>query len=403
MHPADLKASIPPERLPICMVVYSYYPADPRVRREAEALQATGKQVDVICLKGVSENKEEVVSGVRVYRLPVTRSRAGKLKYLWEYASFILAAFSRLNILHCRNRYKIVHVHNMPDILVFSAILPKLTGTRIILDLHDPMPEVFMAKYAVDRTHGLIRVLSFLEQTSIKFSDFVLTPNKAFYELFIARGCPAEKIQIIMNSPQEDVFAAQGVSRKTRKRSGKQFVLMYHGTIVERNGLDTALRAAALISPQVPGLKFHVYGEGDYLGRFLDLVRELQLEKIIEYHGHVPLEQIAEAIRSIDVGIIPNKSNPFNNINFPTRIFEYLSMGKMVIAPRTRGIADYFAAEALNFFEPGNVEDLARVIMDIYSHPEEQKEKLHKGMMVYKAHRWALEKGKLISIVDTLL
>jgi hypothetical protein len=43
-------------------------------------------------------------------------------------------------------RYNLVHVHNMPDVLVFEAFIPRVCGARVILDLHDPMPEL-MIKY----------------------------------------------------------------------------------------------------------------------------------------------------------------------------------------------------------------------------------------------------------------
>jgi len=190
----------------VCMVAYSYYPADPRVRREAEALVDEGMLVNIICLRNGSEPKQEVVNGVEVYRLPINRKRGGKLSYLLEYACFIMMSFFTLSILYKRKRYNIIHVHNMPDILVFSALLPKLCGSKVILDLHDPMPEVYMAKFKINNQHPVIRLLRFGQRSSIKFSDLVLTVNKACRGLFISHGCPGSKIHVVMNTPQESIF-----------------------------------------------------------------------------------------------------------------------------------------------------------------------------------------------------
>ena len=66
------------------------------------------------------------------------------------------------------------------------------------------------------------------------------------------------------------------------------------------------------------------------------------LDKFIEYRGSCRLERIVEAIASCDVGVIPNHKNIFTELNTPTRIFECLALGKPVIAPRARGIQDYF-------------------------------------------------------------
>ena len=76
--------------------------------------------------------------------------------------------------------------------------------------------------------------------------------------------------------------------------------------------------------------------------------------------GPKRLEELVREIEACDVGVIPNQRNPFTDINTPTRIFEYLALGKPVIAPRTPGIQDYFDPESLFFFEAGDAGDLAR-------------------------------------------
>lgn len=386
------------------MIVFAYYPADPRPRREAEALVKTGSTVDMICLRGPQEKAREVVNGVTVYRLPLRRKRGGKLRYLWQYSYFIFLAFWLVTTLHIRKRYDIVHAHNMPDILVFSLSVPRLSGARVILDLHDPMPEVFIAKYGLAPSHAAIRILCALEKVSIRFAHLILTPNKAFRDLFVARGCPSGKIHIIMNSPDTSVFRPEvAVCGRETPRRHNGFAMMYHGTIVERHGLDTAVRAIAKIKNAIPDLVFHVYGDGEFATSFLALVDELDLNKSVQYHGLVPLEDIAEAIRHIDLGIIPNKLSPFTQINMPTRIFEYLCMGKPVVAPRTKGIRDYFDSSELAFFEPGDADDLAGVILDIYRDPEKRLRMLERGIAVYRKHSWELEAAHLTSLTKRLL
>lgn len=387
----------------ICMLVFSYYPSDPRVRREAEALVEAGMTVDVICLKGTAEPRKEVVNGVSVLRLPLQRKRAGKLRYIWEYFCFILLTFFYLSVLSIRKRYNLVHVHNMPDILVFSAIIPRIAGAKLILDLHDPMPEVYMTKYSIDASHPVIQLLIFLEKCSIRFSSLVLTPNVAFRNLFISRRCPDSKIHVVMNLPDESIFCAKN-SRfdKSNQHDSNKFVIMYHGTIVERHGLDTALFSINNVRKSIPGLEFHVYGEGDFVNRFIELVDKLNLDNIVKYHGHVSQETIAASIESIDVGLIPNKKTPFTYINLPTRIFEYLCMGKPVIAPVTRGILDYFDEDSLHFFEPGNAESLENALLDVYSNLSKSRAVLERGISIYKKHRWEIEKQHFVKLVKNL-
>ncbi|HOX05456.1 MAG TPA: glycosyltransferase family 4 protein [Planctomycetota bacterium] len=385
-----------------CMVVFSHYPADPRVRREAEALADEGTEVDVVCLAGPGAPRRETVRGVRVFRLPVTQRRGGKLRYLWEYASFLLMAFCTVSWLHLVRRYRLVHVHNMPDVLVFTALLPRLTGAKVVLDLHDPMPEVFMTKYGLGANHPVLMLLRLLERCSIAMANLVLTPNISFQNLFVSRGCPERKIAIVMNSPQETVFRPAPAGDGARPGGDGRRVLMYHGTIVERHGLDTALEALDRLREELPGISFQVYGDGDFVEAFQRRVGELRLEGAVAYHGRVSLERIAAAIPAIDVGVIPNKRSVFTDLNLPTRIFEYLAMGKPVVAPRTHGVRDYFDENSLFLFEPGDAGSLAAAIRRALAAPERERAVIERGQAVYRRHRWEVERRHFVNRLSLL-
>src|SRR3989337_130232 len=124
------------------MVVYNYFPQDARPRREAEALINAGYTVDIICLRLPDQTKVEKTCGVNTYRVNISKTRSTKSKYIFLYASFFIRSFFVLNRLFIKNRYSVIHVHNMPDFLVFLSIIPKLFGSKVILDLHDPTQEM---------------------------------------------------------------------------------------------------------------------------------------------------------------------------------------------------------------------------------------------------------------------
>ena len=198
--------------------------------------------------------------------------------------------------------------------------------------------------------------------------------------------------------------ARTGAGRREEEGSGdNKFTIMFHGTIVERHGLDTALEAINRLKDKVPNIRFEVFGDGEYVPFLLKLMKKYSLEDTVRFHGTVPIEEIARSIREIDLGLIPNKKSPFTDINMPTRIFEYLCLGKPVIAPRTTGILDYFDEESLNFFEPSNFENLAQVILNVYSDSELRKRSVEKGMAVYNEHRWEKERKYLVDLVKSLL
>jgi len=305
-----------------------------------------------------------------------------------------------------KNRYDLVHVHNMPDVLVFGALIPKLLGARVVLDLHDPMPELMMSIYNLTAEKRVVRWLKRLEKLSISFADLVLTPNKAFRDLFISRGCPPEKIEIIMNSPDSRIFYSSRYSSPppTVANGEKPFRIMYHGLIAARHGLDIALETMAKLQSTIPALEFHIFGSHTpYMTEIEADVRRLGLCNNVHYHGYRPQSEIAKSIRSIDLGIIPNRRNQFTEINMPTRIFEYLAMGRPVVVPNTRGIRDYFGPQSALFFEPDDPQSLGDVILQVYRNPQRVEAILAEGQAVYQAHRWETHRGHFLDRIGVLL
>ena len=135
----------------------------------------------------------------------------------------------------------------------------------------------------------------------------------------------------------------------------------------------------------------------------MDSARKSELSEAILYLGPMNLEQIPAAIRECDVGVIPNRRSAFTEINMPTRIFEYLSQGKPVVAPQTRGIQDYFSARELVLFDLGNTDDLAAKMEYVFEHPEEMATMVEFGQKVYRAHKWSGEQARFIDLVDGLV
>jgi glycosyltransferase involved in cell wall biosynthesis len=387
----------------VAVLLYSYYPADPRPRRAAEALVREGMDVEVICLRrSKDEPAREMFGGVFIRRIPLARRRGRRLSYLLQYSTFTAAAFGIVSLRALRRRYALVHVHNMPDVLVFAALVPKLLGAKIILDLHDPMPELMVAIFGLAPDSWAVRLLKHVERWSMAFSDVVIAVNLACKRIFTMRGCPAEKIHVVMNAPDEEIFSLRPPSPPDTSR--RRFVIMYHGSIVERNGLDVAIAAVAQVRRRLPNVELRIYGEATpFLDVVMEHVRAEGLADAVRYLGGKDLEGIVGGIDDCDVGIIPNRRTLFTEINTPTRIFEYLSRGKPVITGRAPGVCDYFADDELIFFELGDAADLARRIVYVASHPEAVRAIILRGQEVYRAHRWSAECDSFLSRSVALL
>jgi len=389
------------------VVVFSNFPFDPRPRRAAEALRDAGMTVDIICLKENDKDLSfEELDGITVRRLPITRQRGGKIVYLWQYASFILSSTALLLWRSLHQRYDLVHVHNMPDVLVVSAVIPKILGAKVLLDLHDPMPELMMTIFGADDNARSVTVMKRLERWSMALADRVLTVNRACRKIFGSRSCPLDKVHVVMNSPDERFFGAEveTSSGQSDGASEKPFIIMCHGSIVDRHGIDLGVEALYQIRESVPNAELRIYGhKTDFVDTVMARAKELGVEDRVQYMGGANIEQIVEAIDEADLGIIPNRRSIFTELNTPTRIFEYLSRGVPVIAPRASGILDYFSEEEMIYFELGDADDLARKMEWAYSHPDAVREVLRQGQKIYNNHHWTAERHRMLGMVEGLL
>jgi glycosyltransferase involved in cell wall biosynthesis len=364
--------------------------------------------IDLICLRdNDSDPAHQTYGNIEVTRVGLKRRRGGRVAYIAQYAAFVSTCFFRLAWRSLTRRYDFVHVHNMPDVLVFSALVPKLLGAKVILDLHDPMPELMRTIFKLPEESFSVAMLKRLEKWSIRFADLVLTVNLACKKIYSSRSCEPRKIKVVINSPDDDVFRLPRTN--ARNGNGKNgngahpFVVLYHGSLVHRNGFDLAVDSLEKVKNTIPSVRLKVCGARTaFFEEVMKSAQQRGLDRNVDYLGPCSVNEIVEAIGTCDLGIIPNHRNIFTEINTPTRIFEYLALSKPVIAPKTRGIQDYFGDKDLIFFELGDADDLARQIEFAYSHPVDVAETVKRGQAIYLSHTWSRERLTLLNSIGEL-
>src|SRR3990170_2948556 len=251
-----------------CMVVHAYYPdGETRVEREAEALVADGYHVDVICLRQPKEAPLARYGSVQVYRVPVRREKDSLAKQFLSYLHFFALAAAKVTQLDRRDPYHTIQVHNLPDFLVFCALIPKLRGRPVILDLHDLMPEFYASRFRQDGRSFLARLIGWQERLACRFADHVVTVTDLWRETLIQRGVPPAKVSVVMNVADHRVF--NRAVRSEPRRNGGVVHLFYHGIVAPRAGLDIILEAIARLHRDLPGLRFTIHGEGRDYGTVL--------------------------------------------------------------------------------------------------------------------------------------
>ena len=386
----------------ICMVVQNYYEIDPRVRREAESLFEAGYAVDVLSLRMVKDRtKSFVLNGVNVYTVPLGKNRAGKLQYILEYLSFFWWAFFTLTKYSLRRHYRVVHVNTLPDFLIFAAWVPKLMGAKLVLDMHEVMPEFYMSKFGVAENHWMTKLLRWQERLSIAFANHVITINAPVQVLLESRGLLKGRSTIVMNSVDSQLFVQP--AEYPNSKPDDTFVFMYHGTLTAMYGLDIAIRAFAIAIPRIGTAEFWILGDGPERANLANLADQLGVAGKVKFFGKMPQQEIPAWLAQCDVGVLAMPQDIYLDLSFSNKLPEYIVMGKPVIASRLKTLSYYFSERALAFFEPQNEFDLAERMVEICQNAKLRASLTTQASLEYTAIDWSVMKQRYLQVIESLL
>jgi glycosyltransferase involved in cell wall biosynthesis len=388
----------------VCVLVHQYYHRHARVRRYAEALADAGAQVDVLCVRDPNHPFAGQRNGVRILTIPVGRGYRELGSYLFEYGAAFVLFSARLLMLHIKNRYQVIQVHNMPDFMIFTALIPRIFRARLILDICDPMPEFYMSKCGRQRSNIVVRLMEVQEKFSSMFAHAVITANSNFKANLVRRGIPADKIMVISNMPDTRLFNRSKYEQERRGKS-KHFTLIYPGTIAPRYGLEVAIRALPLLKREIPQLRLLIIGQQTGHARELaTLAKQLGVSPFVQFKHLIPVDEVPRQIIQADVGIYPSRPDPHMSIAMPAKVLEYAVMGIPVIASRLKVLDDTFTNSAMMFFEPGNVEQFARCVLELFENPARRDELVRNADDVLVHTRsWSDERQAYFSLLERLV
>jgi len=369
------------------------------VLRYAETLARHGYKVDAVVLRGEGQPEHEVVNGVRIFRIQRrVRNEKSRLGYLGKLLLFFFRSMFFLTWEQFREPYDLIHVHTVPDFEVFAALIPRLTGSKIILDIHDILPEFYASKFNVSTESLTFRLMVAMERMSIAFSDHVIAANHLWEKRLIGRSVKPSKCTTFLNFPDTRILQPRG-----RNRNDGKFIILYPGTLTYHQGLDIALRAFSLISQRAPEAEFHMYGFGDQMEYLKSLISELGLEKRVFLKAPMPLRQISSVIENSDLGIVPKRKDSFGNEAFSTKILEFMSLGVPVIVSDTTIDTYYFNNSIVQFFQANDERSLADAMLLLIKNADLRKSLVTNANEFIKKYTWDTNQGTYLELVRSLV
>lgn len=383
----------------ICMLAYSFYETDSRVKQYANALVERGDEVDVIALRRPDQPAHSVLNGVNVFRIQTrTINERGPFTYLFRIIRFLVLSAGFIAWRYASRRYQLVHVHSVPDFLVFAAIVPKIFGTPVILDIHDVLPEFYASKFHVSLDSFSFRCLVLVERASIAFADHAIVANHIWCERVAARCGHPDKCSPIRNYPPLGLFNPQ-----VRTRNNGKFLITYPGSLNWHQGVDVAIAAFARLKDEMSDAEFHVYGEGPAKESLIQLAKNLGLNDRVVFHGLIPTEEIVKVMANTDLAIEPKRAgSQFGNEALSMKIFEFMAVGVPLVVSRTRIHQYYYSDSLVCYYDDDNDEQLAANILLLRNNSLRRKQQVSNALQYVEAHNWSVEKAEYLKIVDSL-
>jgi glycosyltransferase involved in cell wall biosynthesis len=381
------------------MVVHGPYPVgEPRVAREVAAALAAGYAVDVVAMRRAGEPWRESVDGAHIVRLPLSHHRgAGLVRMIGEYVGFTTLASCVVATLMLRRRYGVVQVHNPPDFLMAAGLIPRALGAYVVFDVHDLSSDMFAMRWAGKPGARIAeRLLRALERGAAGIADAVVTVHEPYRRELEARGVPARKLVVVMNTLDETLLPQHPTPADERI-----FRIVYHGTVTPLYGVPLLVEACALIADRVPDFRLEIYGEGDSLGDVRQRADELGIgDRVVISDGYLAHRDVLERVAGAGAGVVPNLPTPMNRFALSSKLFEYIALEIPVVCSELPTIKEHFPDGELRYFQPGDARSLADALLETALQPEARETRVRRALVRYESYRWPVHAARYEQVLE---
>lgn len=386
-------------------VAYTKAPADPRVRRAAAAASTAGLRVVVVALRHSGERAVERSQGVVIARLAGRRTRGSFLSYLLQYAAFTI----RCRILLSRHRQfrraRLAHVHTLPDFLIFCAIPLRHRGARLVLDLHEILPEFIGTKFPGWAGKAMARAAIVLERWARRQSNATVTVNRPIARLLEVRAPARSQAPLVIhNTPDPADFGDVRPPGPPPNQTGNALRCVYHGTITALYGLDIAVHGVVAASRRGVQVHFTIIGDGPDREHLQGLVRSLDAQRHISFVEPQPPEWLRLQLPTFDAGIVPTRLDGMTRYSLSNKLLEYVHLGVPILAARLPSYIEYFSESSAWFWTPNDSGALAAALIAFTgAASSERLARAREAQSALAAIAWPRERLRLLSLYHSLM
>jgi glycosyltransferase involved in cell wall biosynthesis len=387
----------------VFILLQSDYPEDVRLSREIGALRNAGWRPVLLCNNRAGRPVREETGAFTVYRVH-SPFRFFPLLNKWLTSPFLLNPAWILAVMRVlrRERVDAVHVVNLP-LAPLGILAGRILRKPVVYDMFENYPEAIRS-WNLRGFRSILRnprIAEIIDGFCMRKADRVIAVVQEAADRLTSKGIAPEQVAVVENTVDLSRFRSFKVDPGILRRYADKTALIYTGQFSKERGLETAIDAMNLVRKRIPNAVLVLVGSGPYKKVLENAAKLRKLNDIIEFTGWVDYGLFPSYIQAASVCIIPQPSNPFIDTTMPNKMYEYMAMGKPVLAsdakPFRRLIAECRCGET---FRSGSAEDFADQVVRIL------RSKVPYGKngrrAVEKKYNWAVSSKELIRLYQTL-
>jgi len=387
----------------ICMIVFSHFSSDSRVKREAFALSATGYEVYCIGLGKRGEEKHSTIKNINTINIMKwidAFPQGSIMRYFIGFFFFPVLAFFHLLRLHIKKiNIAVIHAHNPPDHLILAGLFSKLIfKSKLILDRHEPYALQIISNLHLSTKSIVYKLFRLYEKIAYSIVDCIIVVNILEYN-DVREISPNKEILIIRNSL--DIDRIKNLPSEVPKNKNS-FNVLYQGFVSKRRDVDTIINSIKGLEDEIPNLECNIFGDGNFQKEAIQITENLGMDGFCKFHGWVDQSVLFEKIMDADVCLITLKDIPVYHRATPNKLFEYMFYKKTIISADLPSMR-YMAQDCSLFYIPGDHKSLEKQILNIWKNPDILKNSQNKMEQLVKQNDWKIDKEIMLKEYKTLL
>lgn len=400
------------------MIVDGHYPADIRVRKEAESL-AEHFSVFVLCVKKEKELSKEVINGVTILRKIVYKNFTEKgIVDIRTAVNFIHPKFYKI-LPEIIKGYKIsiLHVHDLP-LAKTGYLIAKKYKLYSILDLHENYAAAlktwflwrrsFVIQFKNKLFFNYKRWQNYENSIVKKFDTIIAVVDEMKTRILEDTKISGNKVTVITNSEKKDFV--DNFSEKQENFFNDytdKFIISYVGGFGPHRGLQTAILGMKAVKEKIPNTLLALIGPAnkDVKHYLTTLISENGLEHHVKLFDAQPFDKVVEIMKSSHLNIIPHISNLHTESTVPHKLFQILLSKKPILVSSCSPLQRLIKENNIGtVFKANSSKSFSEKVYQIFNSYKEVEYKAEEGFkMAYNGNlNWEHTSKELIKLYQNI-